>query len=214
METDRLQVRTLALCLGAVIAVEAVTRLGLQGKTSHPMVVLGAVRLLQAGLIILIVFIRQKRLASIGLSLKGLLPGIKKGCIWSVGFGLVVLLGGVLLFVMGINPLSLIHTPVPADPGHILLLFIVGGLIAPITEEIFFRGVLYGYFRRWGALTAILLSTLAFVLAHPVFPAIPITQIVGGFLFALAYEVEKNLVVPITLHSLGNMAIFAISLVG
>ena len=29
--------------------------------------------------------------------------------------------------------------------------------------------------------------------------------------FAAAYEVEKNLVVPITIHVLGNMAIFALS---
>jgi len=214
METARIQMKTLALCLGAVVAVEAGTSLGLQGKSSHPMVVLGAVRLLQAGLIILIVWIREKRLTPIGLSLKGLPPGIKKGCIWSAGFGLLVLLGGVLVYVMGVDPLSLIHTPLPADPGHTLLFFIVGGLIAPITEEIFFRGVLYGFLRRWGALTAILLSTLAFVLAHPVFPTIPITQVVGGLLFALAYEVEKNLMVPITIHALGNTAIFGLSLIG
>jgi membrane protease YdiL (CAAX protease family) len=214
METDRIRIKTLALCLGAVIAVEAGARLGIQGKPSHPMVVLGAVRLLQAGLLIMIVIIRQKRLTAIGLSLKDTLPGLKRGFIWSAGFGLVVLLGGVLLCVMGINPLSLIHSPVPADPGHILLFFIVGGLIAPITEEIFFRGVLYGFFRRWGALTAILLSTLAFVLVHPVFPAIPITQVVGGILFALAYEIEKNLMAPIAIHTLGNMAIFGLSLIG
>jgi len=213
METDRLQIRTLALCLGAVIAVEVLWRAGLGVILGHPMMTLGAVRLLQAGLIILIVFIRQKRLASIGLSLKGLPPGIKKGCIWSAGFGLLVLLGGVLVYVMGINPLSLIHTPLPADPGHVLPFFIVGGLIGPLTEEIFFRGILYGFFRRWGALTAILLSTLVFILAHPVFPSIPIPQVVGGLLFALAYEVEKNLMAPITIHSLGNMAIFGLSFI-
>jgi len=213
METDRLQIRTLALCLGAVIAVEVLWRAGLGVILGHPMMTLGAVRLLQAGLIILIVFIRQKRLASIGLSLKGLPPGIKKGCIWSAGFGLLVLLGGVLVYVMGINPLSLIHTPLPADPGHVLPFFIVGGLIGPLTEEIFFRGILYSFFRRWGALTAILLSTLVFILAHPVFPSIPIPQVVGGLLFALAYEVEKNLMAPITIHSLGNMAIFGLSFI-
>jgi len=214
METDRLQMKTLALCLGAVIAVEAGTRLGLQGKGCSPMGVLGGVRLLQAALMIAIVLVAEKGLASIGLPRNGLVPGLKRGLLWTGGFGLLVLLTGVLLYVAGIHPLSLILTPVPAKPGHILLFFIVGGIIAPITEEILFRGVLYGYFRPWGALTAILLSTLAFVLAHPVFPAVPITQIVGGLLFAVAYEVEKNLMAPITLHALGNMAIFAISLVG
>ncbi|MFH1629921.1 MAG: CPBP family intramembrane glutamic endopeptidase, partial [Pseudomonadota bacterium] len=200
METGKIQINTFIVSLGAVIAVEAVARLGVRGGAHHPMMILGTVRLLEAGLILMIVLIREKGLASIGLSLKGLFPGLRRGWVWSAGFGLVVLLGGVLAYVMGINPLSLIHTPLPADPGHILLFFIVGGLIGPLTEEIFFRGVLYGFFRRWGALAAILLSTLAFVLAHPVFPAIPITQVVGGLLFAVAYEIEKNLMAPITIH--------------
>jgi len=214
MEAARIQVRTLLLCLGAVIAVEAGARLGIPGKTSDPMMVLGAMRLLQAGLILMIVWIREKGLASLGLSWKGLVSGIGKGVIWSAGFGLIVLLAGVLLYVLGIHALSLIHTPVPANSAHILLFFLVGGIIAPVTEEMLFRGVLYGFLRRWGAVAAILLSTLAFVLAHPVFPAIPITQAVGGLLFAVAYEVEKNLMAPITIHVLGNMAIFAISLAG
>jgi hypothetical protein len=38
-----------------------------------------------------------------------------------------------------------------------------------------------------------------------------VTQVVGGILFAAAYEIEKNLVVPITIHCLGNLAIFALS---
>jgi uncharacterized protein len=212
METDRIQIKTLALCIGVVIAVETAARLGIQGENSHPMMVLGAIRLFQAALIVMIVWIREKGLASVGLSWKGLVPGLGKGAIWSAGFGLIVLLAGVLLYALGIHPLSFIHTPLPANSAHIPLFFVVGGIIAPVTEEMLFRGVLYGFFRRWGAVAAILLSTLAFVLAHPVFPAIPITQIVGGLLFALAYEVEKNLMAPITLHALGNMVIFALSL--
>jgi len=214
METNKIKIRTLLLCLGPVIAVEVLFRTVPYPVVRHPMMVLGVVRLMEAGLIIMIVRIREKGLTSIGLSLKGILPGIKRGCVWSAGFALVVLLGGVLAYLMGIHPLTFIHTRLPSTPGHILLFFIVGGLIGPITEEIFFRGVLYGFFRRWGALSAILLSTLAFVLVHPVFPAIPITQTIGGLLFASAYEVEKNLMAPITIHMLGNMAIFALSLVG
>jgi membrane protease YdiL (CAAX protease family) len=34
---------------------------------------------------------------------------------------------------------------------------------------------------------------------------------IGGILFAVSYEVEKNLLVPITIHSLGNLAIFTIA---
>jgi len=78
----------------------------------------------------------------------------------------------------------------------------------PVAEEIFFRGILYGFFRRWGAVAAVVLSTVIFVLAHPIFPGIPLPQVVGGVVFAVAYEVEGSLMVPITIHALGNMAIF------
>ena len=89
----------------------------------------------------------------------------------------------------------------------------VGGLVAPIAEEIFFRGVIYGFLRRWGVLLALAGSTVIFVLAHAISSRIPLTQIVGGIVFAVAYEVEGKLMVPITIHVLGNMAIFTLSLV-
>jgi hypothetical protein len=60
-------------------------------------------------------------------------------------------------------------------------------------------------------LAALILSTLFFVLSHPSRHTIPVTQVIGGILFAVSYEVEKNLLVPITIHSLGNLAIFALA---
>ena len=213
-EAVKIQIKTLAICLIAVIAVEVVARIGIRSENYNPIIILGAVRLLETGLIVMIVLIRERGLSSIGLSLTGILPGFKRGLIWSAGFGLITLLGFVVIFAIGLNPLKLIHTQLPAKPGDILLLFIVGGLIGPVAEEVFFRGIVYGFLRRWGAPMAIILSTLLFVLVHPVFPSIPITQVVGGLLFAMAYEVEKNLVVPISIHVSGNVAIFALSLVG
>jgi membrane protease YdiL (CAAX protease family) len=89
----------------------------------------------------------------------------------------------------------------------------VGGVVSPIAEEVFFRGILYGFLRRWGVLVAVVGSTVIFVLAHPIISGIRLTQIVGGLVFAVAYEVEGNLMVPITIHALGNLAIFSLSLV-
>jgi len=213
MEAGTIKIKTLIISLAAVIAVEVVARVGIRAGAYSPITVLGAVRLLQTGLIIIIVLIGERGLSAIGLSLTRTLPGLKRGLIWSAGFGAVAFFAFVLLFGIGVNPQTLIHTPLPAEPGHIILFFLVGGLIGPIAEEVFFRGIVYGFFRRWGPAAAIILSTLAFVLAHPVFSAIPVTQVVGGLLFAVAYEVEKNLVVPVTIHALGNMAIFALSLI-
>ena len=58
---------------------------------------------------------------------------------------------------------------------------------------------------------AIVISTALFVLSHATDSSLPITQVIGGLLFAVAYEIEKNLVVPIIIHSLGNLAIFCLS---
>ena len=65
----------------------------------------------------------------------------------------------------------------------------------------------------WGMWAALLISTAAFVMAHAVFHRVPLPQIIGGILFAVAYEKEKNLMVPISIHVLGNLAIFTLSLV-
>ncbi|MFH2219214.1 MAG: CPBP family glutamic-type intramembrane protease [Pseudomonadota bacterium] len=56
------------------------------------------------------------------------------------------------------------------------------------------------------------MSTVIFVLAHPGLSGFPLPQLAGGILFAAAYEMGESLVVPITIHVLGNMAIFTVSL--
>ena len=61
--------------------------------------------------------------------------------------------------------------------------------------------------------TALVLSTLIFVFSHASRHTIPVTQVIGGILFAVAYEREKNLLVPIMIHVLGNLAIFTLSLI-
>ena len=70
---------------------------------------------------------------------------------------------------------------------------------------------MYGFLRRWGVLSALLISTAVFVLVHflvrPV-QGFAIVQAIGGVVFAASYELEKNLLVPITIHCLGNLAIF------
>jgi hypothetical protein len=111
----------------------------------------------------------------------------------------------------GINSLSMIRTSLPKNSASLLLFFLVGGIVAPVAEEVFFRGILYGFLRRWGIVVALVLSTSAFAFTHGLGHGFPLIQVVGGILFAAAYEIEKNLVVPLTIHCLGNLAIFALS---
>ena len=51
----------------------------------------------------------------------------------------------------------------------------------------------------------------SFVAMH--LPAgLPVTQVVGGLVFALAYEYSGSLLAPILIHALGNLAIFSLAL--
>ena len=152
-------------------------------------------------------------MSSVGLAPSKIVTGLKRGLIWSAGFGICALLGFGVLYAAGMNPVSLIRTRFPQGAPAVILFFAVGGLVAPIAEEVFFRGIFYGFIRRWGVLLAIVCSTAVFVIPHSINAGIPVTQIVGGIVFAVAYEVEGNLMVPITIHVLGNTSIFALSLV-
>jgi membrane protease YdiL (CAAX protease family) len=212
MEAKEIRIKALFFCFAAVLAVELGSWYVTSKYTYHPMLILGGARLLQILLIILIVVTWGKGLSSIGLARSEMVSGLKKGLLWSAGFAAITSIASVGLLILGINPLTLIKTPLPKQATDLAFLFIVGGIVGPVAEEFFFRGVLYGFLRRWGVIVALVLSTLIFVLCHPIGHGIPVTHIVGGLLFALAYEVGGSLMVPITIHTLGNLAIFSISL--
>ena len=213
MEPGEIKIKTLFISFVMIACIEATTKIAVSGSYFETMMILGTVRLLETVLIVVIVLIWGKGVSSIGLAPSTIIRGIKKGLIWSAAFGLITFFALFALFLFDINSLRLIHTHLPEKTNEIILFFLIGGIVGPIAEEIFFRGMLYGFFRRWGILAALIVTTLIFVLAHPVFPGIPATQVVGGLIFAVAYEVEKNLIVPITIHILGNMAIFTLSLI-
>jgi len=213
MEAEEIEIRTLIISLATIISTEVATIVVISLGLYYPMIILGVARLLEIILIVLIVMIWGKGMPSIGLDRSKMVPGLKRGMIWSAGFGMVAFLVFVVLFAAGINALTLIQAHMPPKHSEIALLFFVGGIVGPIAEEAFFRGILYGFFRRWGVVMALVLSTLIFVLTHPTNHGVPVTQAVGGVLFAAAYEVEGSLIAPITIHVLGNMTIFTLSLI-
>jgi membrane protease YdiL (CAAX protease family) len=209
MEAKQIEIRTVVISIPLVLCLEGALRWLL---AYHAMMVLGLARIFEAILILLVAVVWGSGLSSLGLDQGRWLLGLKRGLIWSVGFALItsLVLAGLLL-VDG-HTLAPIQTRLPRKHADIALFFLVGGIISPVAEEIFFRGLIYGFLRRWGFPLALVLSTLLFVLVHPMNRGIPFTQIVGGLLFAAAYEVEGSLLVPITIHGLGNLAIFTLSL--
>ena len=213
MEAKEIPIRTLFSCLAAVLAVEACTMVVTAKPVYHPMLILGGARLFEILLIVLIVSTWGKGLPSIGLAQSEMFSGLRKGLLWSAGFGALTSIVCVGLFAASINPLIFIRAQIPTQTSDLILFFIVGGLLGPVAEELFFRGILYGFLRRWGVIVAVVISTLIFVICHPIHHGIPLTRLLGGILFAVAYEISGSLMIPITIHVLGNLAIFTLSLI-
>lgn len=77
-------------------------------------------------------------------------------------------------------------------------------IIAPITEEWMFRGLLYSWLRgRVGIPIGIVLSSLLFGLCHFNLLNLP-EYFLSGTVFALAYERSRSLLVSATVHALWN----------
>lgn len=94
----------------------------------------------------------------------------------------------------------------PDVSAWIVLTLLVGTVgVAPIAEEMFFRGILQSMLgtrlgRRW---TAILLTSVAFALMHGEWHARP-ALLVLGIGFGVAYERTGSLATPIVMHALFN----------
>ena len=99
------------------------------------------------------------------------------------------------------------------DADQSLLVAVATGMllivVAPLAEEIFFRGFLYQAFRNsFGVLPGALLSALIFGAIH--FEFFKLVQLaILGLILALLFEKTKSLWPPIILHALNNTLAFA-----
>jgi membrane protease YdiL (CAAX protease family) len=117
---------------------------------------------------------------------------------------------------------SSLHLNLPGRPSPIeffgtstlgvILGFVVAGFVAPIAEEIVFRGVLYAQLRcAWGDIAAVLLSSALFAAIHLNAVAfIPLMFV--GIVLALLFRRSGSLWGSIISHGIYNIATFAIAL--
>lgn len=194
--------------VSVVVAVEAAAG----ALPTDPLLHTCAVRM--ADILIILAFARFFAPAA---SLPGLIPmdlktGVIRGMAWSAGFGIIAALGLLGIFLAGYDPFAMLRVRLPAAPGRLFLFFMTAGVIGPLAEELFFRGVIFAGLRRWGFAVALAGSTLLFILAHPARGGIALPQAVGGLVFAFSYEIEKNLLVPFIIHATGNLALFCMTL--
>ena len=79
------------------------------------------------------------------------------------------------------------------------------GLLAPISEELYFRGLIHRWFQpRFGFWVRVVLSSTIFGLAHYDSAAVIISGFIMGVALAVAYERSRSIWLPITIHVLNN----------
>mgnify|MGYP002558986971 CR=1 FL=1 len=119
-----------------------------------------------------------------------------------------------LLFeLLGVTNKSEAYTEVAAQQysAHFIVGILVFGFISPIAEEILFRGVIYGYLRRFMDIKlAIVLSALIFGVYHMNY-----VQGVYGFLIgclmAYAYEYFGEFKMAVFVHVASNVLAYCLS---
>lgn len=95
-------------------------------------------------------------------------------------------------------------------PGDRIAIAVLAILVAPISEEILFRGLVYNLLRkRLSVLPAALLQAAAFGLLHPFGFVVSVATGVAGVALALVYEWRKTLLTLVLLHALLNAAAVA-----
>lgn len=102
------------------------------------------------------------------------------------------------------HPIQAITAAAPSGWVRLAIL-IVAAIAAPLLEEIFFRGLLYGALRRrFGIAAGIIASAAVFSLLHPQLPLGFLPIFVLGAVFAAVTEWRQSLVPAIVMHALNN----------
>jgi uncharacterized protein len=132
-----------------------------------------------------------------------------------VGLASVVvnaLLGAFVVLITGTQdaPEQALFGDALAGGSRMLLAVVAAGILAPLVEEVLFRGLLYRALRRRQSVAlAALLSSLAFAVIHTEIvvsqPLALINLTLLAVLWAILYERTGSLVVPIVAHSVFNL---------
>lgn len=89
-------------------------------------------------------------------------------------------------------------------------MLVFAGVLVPIAEELFFRGVVYRWLRdKWGVAVGAVVSGLVFGVAH-FEPATVVPAIIMGIALALVFERSKSLWPGILIHILNNASAIAL----
>ena len=133
--------------------------------------------------------------------------------------GLVVIAIGCLVTVLlirftGVQAASPIVQELNGGPWHLLGLYAVACVFAPVMEETMFRGLLFHHLRqRWSFAVSAVLVSFIFALLHPQgWVAAPALGAIAIVLAALR-EWRGSLIAPIAAHACNNFVVLTLALV-
>lgn len=168
--------------------------------------------ILQASILIfgslLSVKIRGNTLKTLGLTSKQLVANFFKGLVGGFFLLFIIIVVGVII------QKYYNQAPPPQDfEGivrdakswrHLIIIFLAGSILAPVSEEIFFRGFVYPVLRlKFGYLLGLIVSGIFFGVMHfDLFRVIPLSF--GGMGLAWLYEKTNSLVTPMVAHAVWN----------
>jgi len=116
---------------------------------------------------------------------------------------LATLVLSVAVSQVGIEPQG-VKQVVEVLPGHLDAGLLLLAVLAPLVEELVFRGLLYGWIAgRWGSLPAWIVSSLAFAAAH-IEPAHVILVLPLGLLFGWLRRRTDSLLPSLFAHIANN----------
>jgi membrane protease YdiL (CAAX protease family) len=131
---------------------------------------------------------------------------------------LVAAVAGWFVFARPSNEITSVWSGGASDRVRNLdaLLLLSAMTVAPVTEELFFRGLVYTWLRRFTPLVvAILLQAAIFALLHPFTHVHLVIAFVFGIVQGGLYEWRKTLLTPILFHAMYNtLATIAVTLLG
>lgn len=132
---------------------------------------------------------------------------IAAGCISIIVIPLSGIIAVLVLLLLGLpfeNPQLEFLIPEGFSLSGGIGMLLLGGIVVPFAEELFFRGVLYTWMReRWGVWIGIIASSLIFGIVH-VEISVAIPAFVLGIILALVYEYSQSLWTSFLIHAVNN----------
>lgn len=104
------------------------------------------------------------------------------------------------------------EAPLPENGGALWLYFFNVCILAPLLEELLFRGAMQGLLRRWGKRFAMMVSSLLFLAMHARLWDLPVVFALGLLLSYVA-EISGSVWPCVLLHFANNLSSFLLAFI-